>query len=89
MAAKFVEFTVTGDPAMAKATAEQTLTSRKFRITWNDDRTATAARGSKAGNILAGSFARYYKIGVEVRSAWLSSSYSGQWVATRVRGHAD
>jgi len=68
MAAKFVEFTVTGDPAMAKATAEQALTSRKFRTTWNDDRTATAERGSKAGNILAGSFAQYYKIGVELRS---------------------
>lgn len=68
MALKYVDFTVTGDPAMARATAEQALTSRKFRITWNDDWTATAEQGSKVGNLLVGSFAPYFKIGVQLRS---------------------
>ncbi len=64
----YVDFIVAGDPAMARATAEQALTSRKFRITWNDDWTATAERGSKIGNILAGALAQYFKIGVQLRS---------------------
>jgi hypothetical protein len=64
----YVDFIVAGDPAIARATAEQALTSRKFRITWNDDWTATAERGSMIGNILAGAFAQYFKIGVQLRS---------------------
>jgi len=66
MAAKYVDFIVTGDPAIAKATAEQALTSRKFRITWSDDWTATAERGSKVGTFLVGTFAQYFKIGVQL-----------------------
>ena len=68
MAAKYVDFIVTGDPAIAKATAEQALTSRKFRITWSDDWTATAERGSKVGTFLVGTFAQYFKIGVQLRA---------------------
>lgn len=69
MALKYVDFTVTGDPARAKATAEQALTARKFRVTWNDDWTATAEQGSKVGNLLVGSFSPYFKIGVQLRSS--------------------
>ncbi len=66
---EFIEFTLVGDPARAKATVAEALTTRKFRITWSDDWTATAERGNKVANVLLGAFAQYFKVGVAVRSA--------------------
>lgn len=66
MAAKYFDFLVTGDPAAARATAEQALVARNFKVAWNDDWTATAERGSKVANALAGAFAQYFKIGVRL-----------------------
>ena len=63
---KNIDFVVTGDPGRARATAEQALVSRKFRVEWHDDWTGTAERGSKTGNLLAGALAQYFKVGVRL-----------------------
>lgn len=65
----YVDFTVTGDPARAHATATEALEGRKFTLTWSDPWTGVAERGSKVGNVLAGAMAQYFKIGVRVMSA--------------------
>ena len=39
---KYIDFTVTGDPVRAAATAKQALVARKFGVTWQDGWTATA-----------------------------------------------
>ena len=69
MAVKFIDFVVTGDPVTARATAENALTARKFVVTWHDEWTGTAERGSKAANIIAGSLAQYFKVGVRLMTA--------------------
>jgi hypothetical protein len=69
MADRLIDFLVTGDPAAARATAEQALVARKFRVTWHEDWTATAERGSATMNALAGALAQYFKVGVRLMSA--------------------
>jgi hypothetical protein len=68
MAAKFIDFVVTGDPGMARATAERALVERRFTVTWNDDWTGTAERGNKVANALAGALAQYFKVGLRLMS---------------------
>jgi hypothetical protein len=68
MAIKYIDFTVTGDPVRAAATADQALVARKFRVTWQDQWTATAERGSKVANVIAGAAAQYFKVGVRIMS---------------------
>ena len=63
------DFTLQGDPAHAKVAVQQALEGRKFRLTWHDDWTATAERGNKVANALAGAAAQYFKVGVAIRSA--------------------
>jgi hypothetical protein len=65
----YIDFVVTGDPARARATAESALMTRKFRVQWHDDWTATAERGSKTGNLVAGAMAQYFKVAVRLMSA--------------------
>jgi hypothetical protein len=62
MATKYIDFLVTGDPAAARATVEQALVARKFRVTWSDQWTASAERGSKLANTLVGALAQYFKV---------------------------
>jgi hypothetical protein len=69
MATKHVDFLVMGDPGMARATAEQALASRKFRVTWSDEWSAVAERGSKTANLLVGALAQYFKVGVRLMAA--------------------
>jgi len=69
MATSYVDFLVVGDPTAARATAEQALVSRNFRVAWSDPWTATAERGSKVANALAGAFAQYFKVGVRLTAA--------------------
>ena len=69
MASKYIDFLVTGDPATARATAEQALVARKFRVTWADEWTGTAERGSKVANLVAGALAQYFKVGVRLMTA--------------------
>ena len=69
MATKAIEFVLNGDPAHAKAAAAQALEGRKFTMTWTDDWTGIAERGSKVGNLVAGAAAQYFKVGLAVRSA--------------------
>jgi hypothetical protein len=66
---KTMDFTVTGEPAAAKSAATQALEGNKFRLTWHDDWTATAERGSKTKNFFGGAFAQYIRLGVEIRTA--------------------
>jgi hypothetical protein len=69
MAGKYIDFLVTGDPVAARATAEQALVARKFAVTWDDDWTATAVRGSKAANLVVGALSQYLRVGVRLMSA--------------------
>ncbi|MGO8875204.1 MAG: hypothetical protein ACLQNG_05485 [Acidimicrobiales bacterium] len=66
MATKYVDFLVTGDPVAARATAERALVERQFKLSWQDEWTATAERGSKAMNVVAGALAQYFKVGVRL-----------------------
>jgi hypothetical protein len=64
----YIDFLVTGDPTRARATAEQALTSRKFKVNWHDEWSGEAERGSKTANLIAGAMAQYFKVGVRVMS---------------------
>jgi hypothetical protein len=69
VATKQIDFLVTGDAGTARSTVEAALVARKFRVTWQDDWTAIAERGSKVANVLAGAVAQYFKVGVRLMSA--------------------
>ncbi|HUE57971.1 MAG TPA: hypothetical protein VMO88_00175 [Acidimicrobiales bacterium] len=69
MAVKYVDFKVTGDPTMARATAERALADRKFKITWTDDWSGLAERGNKVANLIVGALAQYFKVGLSLMSA--------------------
>ncbi len=64
----YVNLTVVGDAGTAKATAAQALEARKFRVTWSDDWNATAERGNKLANALAGAAAQYMKVLVSLHT---------------------
>jgi anti-sigma-K factor RskA len=64
---KSVSFTVMGDAVRARATAEQALEAKRFRITWSDEWNAVAERGSKVANALAGAAAQYMKLLVSLQ----------------------
>jgi len=49
-----VEIVVKGDSETARVAANRALESRKFRLSWEDQWTATAERGNKTVNALAG-----------------------------------
>ena len=68
MAVKYIDFKVTGDPTMARATAERALTERKFKITWTDDWSGVAERGNKVANAIVGALAQYFKVGLRLMS---------------------
>ncbi len=65
---KSVNFTVVGDAARARATAEQALEARRFKVSWSDDWNAVAERGNKIANALAGAAAQYMKVLVSLHS---------------------
>jgi hypothetical protein len=69
MAIKHIDFLVTGDPGAARATAERALVERKFAVTWQDEWSGTAERGSKVANVVAGALAQYFKVGIRIMSA--------------------
>jgi hypothetical protein len=68
MTTKYIDFVVTGDPGSARATSERALIERKFKVTWQDEWSGTAERGSKVANALAGALAQYFKVGVRLMS---------------------
>jgi len=65
---KYFEIQLVGDPARARATVQQALEARNFRVIPADDWRAVAERGSKVGNLLAGAFAQYMKIDISIHS---------------------
>lgn len=70
----FVDLVINGDPARARATVGQELVSRGFRITWSDEWTGLAERGSVGANVVLGAAAQYFKVGLRV----MSGAYPGQ-----------
>ena len=66
MANTYVDFVVTGDPGSARATVERALAQRQFKMTWLDDWTGIAERGSKVAYMLLGALAQYFKVGVRL-----------------------
>jgi hypothetical protein len=68
VAVGYVDFSVTGDPTTARATAERALVDRKFKVTWLDEWSGQAERGSRVANVLLGALAQYFKVGVRVMS---------------------
>ncbi len=60
------EFTVTGDPAVAKQTAVQALESQEFVLEWAEDWSGRAIRGNKVKAALLGALSPYMEIGVKV-----------------------
>ena len=60
------EFTVRGDPAVAKQTAVQALEARQFVMHWTEDWSGRAILGSKLKAALVGAFSPYMEIGVRV-----------------------
>jgi hypothetical protein len=66
VAITYVDFVVTGDPGSARATVEQALAGRRFRMTWHDDWTGIAERGSIVAYMLVGALALYFKVGVRL-----------------------
>ena len=90
VALKYIDFRVTGDPAMARATVERALTERGFKISWTDDWSGVAERGNKVANVLVGALAQYFKVGLRlmsegqaqtvVRIERLSSGWAGGFI---------
>src|SRR5262249_9180896 len=68
VATTYVDFCVTGDPAAARDIAAKALASRKFKLNWHDDWTASAERGSKVAYTLLGALAQYFEVGVRLLS---------------------
>ena len=66
---KGYDFTLVGDPVRVRATVHEALEVRKYRLTWQDEWTATAEPGSKVANAVAGAIAQYFKVGVAIRSS--------------------
>ncbi len=60
------EFTVSGDPAIAKQTAVQALEFQQFVMEWAEEWSGRGIRGSKLKAALIGAFAPYMEIGVKV-----------------------
>jgi hypothetical protein len=61
-----VDIVITGEPAQVRDAAVALLESRGFRFTWTDHWSATAEKGSKVGNVLAGALAQYFAVGLRV-----------------------
>ena len=96
----FIDFMVTGDPVAARDTVEAALFEEQFQLTWQDDWTATAERGSKGANYLLGGLVKYLKLGVHIMTvqdaqivvrlqAESSGTYAGSsaWVGESMGKH--
>lgn len=68
MAEHYVEFVLRGDPARARATVVQELEGLGFRLSWSDEWTAVAERGSQVANAIVGALAQYFRVGVRIMS---------------------
>src|SRR5712692_5499420 len=61
-----IDITVSGDLTAAREAAVAELQTRKFRLTWDGDWNATAERGNKILNVVAGAMAHYFKVGLKL-----------------------
>jgi hypothetical protein len=88
-----VDLVVTGDPSRARATVAQEMAARGFRLTWADEWTAVAERGSKGANVALGALAQYFKVGLRVMSAGTGNSIvrletlSSGWMGGAIGAH--
>lgn len=65
---EYFEMQLTGDPARAKATVQDALEARKFKVRWTDEWAGSAERGNKVANVLAGALAQYFLVEVAIGS---------------------
>lgn len=65
---RMIGFEVTGDPAMAMATARKALEEEQFVVTVVDDWNLTAARGNRMKALFLGAISPYVEVGVVARS---------------------
>jgi len=75
-----IDYVLTGDATAGRDAAARVLAARKFNITWTDNWTATATRGSKTKNLLLGGAAQYMEIKVTV------STIDAHHVSVRILG---
>ncbi len=65
---EYFEIQLTGDPARVKATVQQALEAKKFRVEWTEEWSGRAERGNKVANALAGALAQYFLVEVAIGS---------------------
>ena len=63
---RVVDFSVSTDPTSARQAVGGYLEQDGFRLTWKDDWSATAERGSSTKQFFLGAFAEYFKFGFHV-----------------------
>jgi hypothetical protein len=68
MATSSIDFVLAGDPAAARASADNALMQQKFHVTWNNDLIGTAERGSKVVTAVIGGRSSYMKVGMALRA---------------------
>jgi hypothetical protein len=62
------EIPVTGDPTRARASVVQALESRGFAVTWHDEWSGTAEKGSRGKQLLLGGFAPHLQVGLALHA---------------------
>ena len=63
---KYVDVAVRLDAAAARDRAAHELSARGFTVKWDDDWSATAAKGSRVANLMLGGFAQRIEFGLRV-----------------------
>ena len=62
------EIVVSGEPTRARATAVAALESRGFALTWTDEWSGTAEKGTRGRQLLLGGFAPHLRVGVSLHA---------------------
>jgi hypothetical protein len=65
---KSIDIVIRCEPDAGRQAATSALESRKFRLDWKDEWSATAERGNKIANALAGALAQYFKVNLSLHS---------------------
>jgi len=62
------EIAVAGEPARARATVAQALESRGFTVSWQDEWSGMAEKGSKGKQLVLGGFAPHLQVGISLHA---------------------
>jgi hypothetical protein len=68
MAIEHHEFPVESDPPVVRPIVETIFAKRHFRVTWRNDSTAIAKRGSRSTNFIFGILKLYVRIDIHIAS---------------------